>query len=403
MQQEPSSTVLPSERSTVAKLWAGAVLLVLLLSLVCYFIVIPLLRARSYVAEFREGTSGFSPAQLVQEGPVLRDRLVGEAGGSQAMFSLMRCYMRMPAIVAPDKPTALYVLAGCGKTSEEDLARYTLSSDETVKMAALAGLAETGISDRTVIAQIAEVAQGSSSRNTRLEAIRALGASGQVTDELAECLLQAICDQSRGVRVAACSTLGTLAGKQVKPRERVCSLLLKGLEDDSQEVRDEALLGLKHCQVRSELGVSSLAAVIGNPREPEGSRRIAADLLGAAGRKAASARAELKIGMLAKSRLVRICAARAYWRVTANADETMPAVVDSLARGGPPVLLIATFLAGEMGVSSEPLILELERLQKHGDGSIRQAAREALEKIKKAQQEKQAKAKQPVETPAKPD
>jgi len=34
---------------------------------------------------------------------------------------------------------------------------------------------------------------------------------------------------------------------------------------------------------------------------------------------------------------------------------------------------------------------------------IRQAAREALEKIKKAQQEKQAKAKQPVETPAKPE
>jgi len=35
--------------------------------------------------------------------------------------------------------------------------------------------------------------------------------------------------------------------------------------------------------------------------------------------------------------------------------------------------------------------------------SVRQAAREALEKIKKAQQEKQAKDKQPVETPPKPD
>jgi len=58
----------------------------------------------------------------------------------------------------------------------------------------------------------------------------------------------------------------------------------------------------------------------------------------------------------------------------------------------------------DLKAHDEPVLQGLMRAFKHDEEvDVRQAAREALEKIKKAQQEKQAKAKQPVETPAKPD
>jgi HEAT repeat protein len=186
------------------------------------------------------------------------------------------------------------------------------------------------------------------SKETRIEAIRALGKMGAPARAAMLRLSEILKDKNEdwSVRMQAVSALGNIG-----PANAVVPRLADALKDESSWVRQSAAIALGKTRGDAELAVPALIAALQD--RFSGARSAAAEALGLVGRKAKAAVPALKEMMKKGDGADRITAAAALWRIEKSKD-ALPVLLGLL--NDDDLGMQAALTLGEIAIEEKSLI-----------------------------------------------
>jgi len=354
-----------SQGKASGKKYLVVALLLLLVCVLCAFaggVLVPALRTRSVISD----SAAIAPGNRLEDRPhVFREQggeevgiaSVTALGGPESAVARIADYLNCPQWLAPKKGVAMGLLAFCGETGLRELFRNTRAQDTARRYAAVESL-------------LLAVARDSRGR--------------WMTHDKAPLLDRRMLPADlREVLRHAEEALQT----EAEPRMRlVLALIVCRLTNDFDTLVREA---------QANLFAENVDGVL--------HARVLGYLVVANGRPAVIDMAVRSLihrrDPLVKS-MVDVVLAESW--LLPPPFTLMRRVEVLLKRGTPEDRVLACRVLGATESEEARALLE-PILKTDSDLSVRQAARDALDKIKKAQQEKQAKDKRPVETPAKPD
>jgi len=405
--------------------WGIVISVIIGFLLLIAFTVVPLLHVREVVKEFCN-------APLVGQDPSVaaaqaRTRTIETLGGAHRAAEELRSYLRSPICTDSETVPILFLLAGCGEHGVPTLISSLREQDPRVRRRAALSLRELRGEAASAVEELAACLRTEEDRGAKLALISAIG-SCAAKDGLAEdALAPLLADGDPGFRCASAEALAVSGARRPETARALARLLadakdsvaaaagqaLEVMGKDAQGCLSLVLAELKCAAPTRRLrAIRVLAATQSANRNLlgalEGSlsdkvarvRSASAEAIGAFGPTAVGCGPALRKALRDDKSIVRVAAAESLWRVT---GETMPSVLTLIVEirdSGSPARLKAIAALGSIGPPAHFAIKDLERLVDQDD-EAGQAAREALDKIKKAQQEKQAKDKQPAEAPAK--
>jgi len=304
-------------------------------------------------------------------------------GGESSATEKIEMYLRMPELVAPHKEHAVSILPACGKPGLGALLSLYDSDKPRIKAAVLYSL--THHDDKKAIRPLVDALSytGREFRYLRQLAARRLGGIGDPA--AVKPLSTLLAGDHVSVRLEATAALGKIGTRStVAP-------LLRALRDKDERVRQQAEKLLKKF-----LGPELAVFVDGLMRPDQPRCMISKPKV-----KPSDPRAEeFFIEVLKTTQSVSLLFEAALALEMIGGRRSVPILLEKLKHKSADIRGESALALGAIGDARAKKPLE-DLLAGEKAEEVRQAAREALEKIKKAQQEKQAKAKQPAEAPAK--
>ena len=410
MQEVAERTGLPATRRkwyAVPGWWGLLILFLVFLTGISYWIVGPVYAVhRSLLSLGRNASS-------VQ-------REVHSFGGPASAASSIEIYLKMPWVDADQKCGAADLLGACEVHGVDPLVLLLGDDDDEVRLRASRALDNIGKASIPLLLQNASspnvllrrsIASALGSFKSR-DSVVALCAFLRDDDEVVRnyaitsltgmresampCLIQLSRDQEVRVRR---SVYVVLRGAR---NARAMSLFVRGMKDQDVGIRAMAVRGVSEFGKGAAPHVPLMVQLVSDE-----AREVRLGAVLALGRTAARPKLALPAlvnALNSTDQDVRENAAAAVGSFGADATCAVAALVSLLNDDAGAIRYNAIVSLGEIGAAATASIPHLKRMMNaRVDELDRQAAREALEKIKKAQQEKQAKDKRPVETPAKPD
>jgi len=383
-----------------------------------------------FVASMDLGLSGKLAA--VADKPHLHARMVTELGGGCKAAERLLAYVGESVGPSPERNTAIILLGLCGESGVAGLKELSRSTDTSTRcaVAKALGRAKDNVDTR---ASVLAVLLGDKEGSVRRWAAGGLGDLGEAATLRGHWLVESLGDENDQVREASAMALGRVyAGAGDKCPEEVIDRLMCALSDTSFAVEAAAASSL------GVIGRCDQESLVRLLERLNGSSRLARIQVAKALLLMGPARGW---GRFRLSRLLIVEKFRRGYEERSSAPEFTfadPAALQHLKRASrsseyPVRLAVALYVsycsqplpdevhvlegllgdevadirwaaalsAGSLGRRAAGLTEALNRALRDSDTHVRQAAAKALEKIKKAQQEKQAKDKQPAEAPVK--
>ena len=382
-------------RRRILVLWLCAIGSLVAAAVFCWRFVWPMMQVRRALEHAKSeagpktGQRSFRRSSQVR---VVLKRLGGpDEAGSKVAF-----YLRLPSDWVPHRPLAMAVL-GQTRVSSRAQVYASLLGDPEVKVRREAAYQLSRLKKLAWPAtrNLAN-ALGDKDASVRTSAASALGGIGPRAKESIPALEKVLSDPVPSVRESAAAALGSMG-----PDARTSiPALKKALHDSSETVQFTCACCLLALGEKPE-PLSVLEKLLSSQQTHIQFAAANTLIKAEAGHKQAIAvlvQALASDGSNGTRRLalfhIRDLGSRAVW--------ALPRVAAILGSPEMSARANAVRCMGSMGSAASKYVPNLMELaEKDTSADVRQAAREALEKIKKAQQEKQAKDKQPVEAPAK--
>jgi HEAT repeat protein len=267
-------------------------------------------------------------------------RALKQLGGTDLALSKLRVYLAMPERLAPQRAKAARLCGSCGKHALPLLVRSLADRDWQVRVAAVSGLRSMG--------RVAEPAIRALVRALGDELGNVIGPAEDALIELgplAVPALTAAADQSAFEgRYFAIVTLGRIGPKAASS----VPVLLRALNEDDEYAYVAAGALFDIGPAAGKEAASALEARLKQATDPDWRARLAG----------------------------------ALWRVSGHAETVLPAFVELLSSEDETLRGRAAWFLAEMGPGAAEAIPSLERLLKDGSRDVREAAAEALKKIR---------------------
>jgi HEAT repeat protein len=320
-------------------MWVGGIAFAVGLMVTVSLVVVPVFQTRRVVSDLLPTLHPYEPtsADLLADG-------VSALGGREAAIRKISLYSRMPSSIAPSRWVAVKFLGACGAKGAPTAITALKGEDVLMRYAAVEALGNIGSPDN--VAPLADCMRDTDP-TMRVLAVQALGKieSPDVVDHL----LTALKDSEERVSDAGRKALVGVVGK---PLEKLVEAHQKGVAPQ---------------------GVDGSFAGMGKRQDPRLVRFF------------------VRVLQDGESWPLRVEATFALAKL--NGDQAVQALLGALEDKSEPVRIGAVMALGARGESAA--VQRLRRVAADDAPSVRKAAAEALEKIKKAQEEQKEKLEPP--------
>jgi HEAT repeat protein len=300
-------------------------------------------------------------------------RRIGPAA-APAVPAVIECLSDSHAVIREVAASTLPAMGPAAAPTVSALAETLSDADSDVRGAAARALGRIGPAAVSTMSALVD-ALSDPNWGVHREAARALGSIGSLAAPAVPALIDALSHEHSDVRREAARALGRIGPPAVPA-------LTEALSDSLWQVRRAAGSALGDIGPAAVSATPALAGALSDPNWEV--RREAARALGSIGSLAAPAVPAL-IGALSDERYgVRWEVARALGRIGPAAVLAVPALAEALSKGEPGDRRAAADALGLIGPQAEAAIPALEARAEDDDEDyyVRQAAREALERIR---------------------
>ena len=351
----------------------------------------------------------------LKTGAVSTEECVQQLGGPPGAVDSIRTYLLVWPGSEDERAAAVEILGACGKSAATEIAYCMQDEQQLVR--------ETAIAELRALKKdaVPELLKALRSQNPMMRTGAALALNTCSDPRAIDALIEILDDSDASVCAAAAIALVEIGAQAVpallktartssgRSRTQAYKVLKKlnslkghrmladGLADSDVEVRTVSAAAVGELGARGTRHVGRLAELLND--KDEGVRMEAAHAMGQVAQKPSVSVPALMGALNDSSVGVRSNAAGSLGSFGAGASSSVSSLIEATGDADQLVRSNAGDSLVEIAMESPRALSMIKQAAISEGPRIRQAAREALEKIKKAQEEK--KAKQPVEAPEK--